>query len=578
MNHRPALLRPSRGILRSSLIGALAFSCGVALTATSGWLILEASTQPVILSLFVAIVGVRAFGIGRPTFRYVERLLSHNAALRDLTQRRTATYAALIPLTPVRLGRRKRADLLTGVVRDVDDEVDAQVRVIVPLITVVVTSIIAVAVASSIAPVAGIVVAVVAIVSAVIGVIDARFERTGQEASIAARAESSRIAHLISAHTSEIQAINAQTEMQKWLQRAQTQETLAAKTQARGRAIGIALSLVLTGISTVAMGYVLAEPLSQGEFGRSVAAMLVLLPLALGDVTALVPDAVGSWARSHFAQKRLQKLLAQKPAIADAGTKVYAPKQDRPPTLVLDNVTASWTGNRVDTGPISHSIPPGSHIAITGSNGSGKSTLLAVLARHLDPISGQYLVDGVDATQFTAESLRSAIAFVDDDPHIFAGTVRANLLLARPHASDADCVAALQAAGLGAWLQSLPNGLETTLGESMCPPASLPTGETAHERADGTPDNPGGTRSGVFTAGHDRSLSGGERARLGIARAHLSGRPVILLDEPVAHVDAPTAKAVLADVVSANEGRTVILVTHQGAGLEHFPQKIRLQT
>ena len=136
-DQRCPLLVPVRGVIIAGLIGALAFACGVALTATSGWLIVRASQRPIVLTLLTAIVAVRTFGIGRPVFRYVERLVSHNAALADLTERRTAAYRQLLPLTPARLGTRRRADLLSGVVRDLDDEVDIQVRVIVPLITTV---------------------------------------------------------------------------------------------------------------------------------------------------------------------------------------------------------------------------------------------------------------------------------------------------------------------------------------------------------------------------------------------------------------------------------------------------------
>src|SRR4249919_2687820 len=119
---------PSARILAAGALGATALGSGVALTATSGWLVVRASQQPVILTLLTAIVAVRAFGIARPVFRYWERLTSHDAALALLAERRTSTYQALVPLTPARLGRRRRSDVLTGVVDDLTDAVDAQVR------------------------------------------------------------------------------------------------------------------------------------------------------------------------------------------------------------------------------------------------------------------------------------------------------------------------------------------------------------------------------------------------------------------------------------------------------------------
>ena len=128
-------LRPSSRILLSGLVGGLATASGIALTATSGWLIVRASERPIILTLLVAVVGVRAFGIARPVLRYVERLLSHDAALADLARRRSTMYAALVPLTPARLGRRSRSSVLAGVVDDITDVVDAQVRVTVPVLS-----------------------------------------------------------------------------------------------------------------------------------------------------------------------------------------------------------------------------------------------------------------------------------------------------------------------------------------------------------------------------------------------------------------------------------------------------------
>jgi len=125
--------RPVADRLRlACLLGGLSVAAGVALTATSGWLIVQASTQPVVLTLLVAIVGVRTFGIARPVLHYGERVVSHDAALDTLADRRVDVYRRLIPLTPARLGRRHRGDLLSAVVADLDDAVDEQVRVLVP--------------------------------------------------------------------------------------------------------------------------------------------------------------------------------------------------------------------------------------------------------------------------------------------------------------------------------------------------------------------------------------------------------------------------------------------------------------
>ncbi len=163
-----------------------------------------------------------------------------------------------------------------------------------------------------------------------------------------------------------------------------------------------------------------------------------------------------------------------------------------------------------------------------------------MLARHLDPMDGTYTVDGIDVRDLDLEDLRARFAVVDDEPHVFASTLRENLRLARPGSNDDAVTDALDRAGLGGWLAGLPAGLDTRLGS-------------------------GG-----------RGLSGGERARLGLARALLSRRPVVLLDEPVAHLDHATAMSVLDDVMTSTTDRTVVMVSHRPEGLAGFDDIIDL--
>ncbi|MEP6632502.1 MAG: ABC transporter ATP-binding protein, partial [Lapillicoccus sp.] len=191
---------------------------------------------------------------------------------------------------------------------------------------------------------------------------------------------------------------------------------------------------------------------------------------------------------------------------------------------------------------------------VTGPNGGGKSTLVAVLARQLEIAQGQYLVDGVDVRRLPLEEVRGLAAVVDDEPHVFATSLRENLRLALPAAgrdpagepasgTDGLLVDALRQAGLEAWLNGLPSGLDTRLG----------------------------------TGG--RGVSGGERARLSIARAVLSGRPVLLLDEAVAHLDHATADAVLGDLLRTDDGRlpqTIVIVSHAPVEGRHVDVVVEL--
>ncbi|WP_137121297.1 thiol reductant ABC exporter subunit CydC [Segeticoccus rhizosphaerae] len=531
------------GLLAAALLGGLASLSSIALTATSGWLIVQASYQPVILTLLTAIVGVRAFGIARPALRYAERLRSHDVALADLARRRVGLYDRLIPLTPARLGRRGRAELLGGVVDDLEDDVYAQVRVVVPVLSATLAAGVAAVGAAVLLPRAGLVLTALLLAAAVAGAAAWALEGRHQQEWLAARAEATRVAALVTSRALELQAVGGGDVAARWLDRADRRLTRAATRQARGRALVTAALPAATALSTVATAAIVAAALRGGLLHPATGALLVLTPLAVGDALGILPDAMSGLARAGASRTRLTSLLAQTPAVRDALTGDPG-HPAHPPRLRLDEVTAAWStdqlGGRHDLGPITLDLAPGEHVAITGPNGCGKSTLLAVLARHLDPTGGRYRVDDQDVRDRTVEQTRSLVAFLDDEPHVFASTLRENLRLARPGATDAQLHLALRQAGLARWSQDLPDGLDTRLGE-------------------------GG-----------RGVSGGERTRLGLARALLSERPVLLLDEPVAQLDHATATSVLADLHHAARGRTVLVVSHRPEGLADFDRVLDL--
>ena len=294
--------------------------------------------------------------------------------------------------------------------------------------------------------------------------------------------------------------------------------------------------MALLGVATAATALVVAHL----DVGAPVAALLVLTPVALADALTPLADAARSTARARAARRRLRALLDQPPAVPDrthAGVADPAPV----PHLRLEATGARWwpaadgplDRDVLDLDVLDLDLPPGSRTLLTGPNGGGKSTLLALLARQLDPATGRLLVDGTDARELPLEALRSRVAVVDDEPWVLATSLRENLRIARPQPEpldapelDARLERGLRDAGLGPWYDALPAGLDTRLG----------TG--------------------------DRALSGGERTRLGLARALVSERGVLLLDEPVAHLDPGTAHRVMADVAAATGRRTLVVVSH----------------
>jgi len=519
-----------------TLLGVLAAASGVALTATAGWLIARAAEHPPVLMLMVAIVGVRLFGVSRPVLRYAERLVSHDAALRMLADRRARVYDALVPLVPGRLGR-ERGDVLTSVVDDVDAVVDQRLRVRGPLLTFAMVGGLAVALTATMLPDAAVVLAAMAVVGGGLAFLAAR---TG-----AARAERVHVEARARLGTRVVQTLQGAADLRLWQAEANASRlvleesralTSAQERSARAVATGRLVSLLCAGAAVVLVARVGLPALERGEISGPMLALLVLLPLALLEVLTPVADAAVLSVRSAAADRRLDALLAQAPAVSDPHWPQPRPADT---TVELLGVSAGW-----DSAPVLEDVDlrlsPGTRVGVVGPSGSGKSTLAAVLLRFLDPLAGLVRLGGVALPDLSLDDVRRTLVLVDDDPHVFASTLRENLRLARPDADDRDLRDALERVRLGPWLAGLPEGLDTSLGEGAA------------------------------------QVSGGERARIGLARAVLADPAVLVLDEPTAHLDADTARSVAGDLLDAGAGRTVVWITHTEVGLDRMDQVLDL--
>ena len=262
----------------------------------------------------------------------------------------------------------------------------------------------------------------------------------------------------------------------------------------------------------------------------------MLLPLALADVVATVPDAGALSVRTEAAARRLARLAHTAPAVRDTVA------THCPPTSEVSVVAARarWAPHAPLTAPATLDLGPGERVALVGASGTGKSTVAALLLRFLDPAQGSVDIGGTPARTLGLDDVRRRVGLVDDDPHVFATTVAENVRLARPGASDAEVEHALREAHLEGWLDALPDGLHTWLGD-----------------------------------GH-AAVSGGERARIGIARSLLADQPVLVLDEPTAHLDHATAQALATDVLAGPRRRAVLWITHTGVGLDLVDRVVEL--
>ncbi|MET9775226.1 thiol reductant ABC exporter subunit CydD [Streptomyces sp. NPDC006367] len=514
------------------LLGSLALGSAVGLMATSGWLISRASQQPPVLYLMVAVTATRAFGIGRAVFRYAERLVSHDAVLRMLADTRVAVYRRLERLAPAGLHHRRRGDLLSRLVSDVDALQDYWLRWLLPAGTAVAVFAASVGFTAWLLPEAGAVLAAGLLaagagVPLVTGAVARRAER---RLAPARGALATRVTDLLTG-TAELTVAGALPARTAAARRADAVLTAIASRAATATALGDGLVALISGLTVTGAALTGVQAVADGRLAGVAVAVVVLTPLAAFEAVLGLPTAVQYRQRVRRSAERVYEVL-------DAPEPVREPAQPRPAPaspfpVVLEGLTARHPGQDRDAlAGFGLTLTEGRRIAVVGPSGAGKTTLAQVLLRFLDPDGGSYTVAGVDARTLAGDDVRRLVGLCAQDAHLFDSSVRENLLLARKDATESELRDALARARLLEWCESLPDGLDTLVGE------------------------------------HGARLSGGQRQRLALARALLADFPVLVLDEPAEHLDLPTADALTADLLAATEGRTTLLITHRLAGLE----------
>ncbi|GAA2249834.1 thiol reductant ABC exporter subunit CydD [Kitasatospora cystarginea] len=518
------------------LLGALALGCAVALMATSGWLISYASEMPPVLYLMMAVTSVRAFGIGRSAFRYAERLVSHDAVLRALGGVRTAVYRRLEQLAPAALPAFRRGDLLSRLVRDVDAVQDHHLRWRLPAAVALLVSLGSAAALAAFLPLAGALLALgLLLAGAVVPALAARISGRAERQQAPARGELAAMVVDTLTGTAELAvagALPARLDATRAADRRLT--ALAARSAAAG-GVSAGLIALVTGLTVTASAAAGVHAVSGGTLPGVCLAVVVLTPLAAFEAVAGMSTAVQFRERSRAARARLAEVLAAEPPVAEPVAPAAPPADPFP--IAVRGLTARWPGQAEDAlRDVDLDLTPGRRIAVVGPSGSGKTTLAQVLLRFVDQRAGSVTLGGrpqpVDTRMLDSDDVRRVIGLCAQDAHVFDSSLRENLRLARPDCTEEQLRAALAAARLLDWVDGLPDGLDTMVGE------------------------------------HGARLSGGQRRRLALARALLADFPVLILDEPAEHLDLPTADALTADLLAATAGRTTLLITHRLAGLD----------
>jgi thiol reductant ABC exporter CydC subunit len=512
-------------------LGALAVGFGVALMTAAGYLISRAAEQPPILALTTIIVVVRFLALARPLARYLERLVSHDVALRALGRIRARAYERIEPLAPAELDAFRRGDLVGRLVGDVDALQGLYLRGLGPPLVALIVSVACVVAVGVVLPAAALVLGVgLALGGVAIPLLAARLAGRARRRQATARGELTAELVELLCGAPELAAYGREDEALARVRSADRELTRLTRRDALAAGVADALSVLAAGLTTVGVLAVAVAAHEAGALDRVLVAALALLALSSFDAVSPLSGAARELSSTIASGRRVLDLIERRPLVADPSQPAPAPAA--PVTVALEGVTARYPSS---TAPALEGfdlrLEPGSRVALVGPSGAGKTTVTNLLLRFLDPNEGRVTIGGIDVRTLAQEDVRRTFALAGQDAHVFDSTIRENLRLARTEAGDSELHEALRRARLDDWVASLPDGLDTLVGED-------------------------GTR-----------LSGGQRQRLVLARALLADAPVLLLDEPTAHLDSSTAEALVADVLDAADGRSVLLITHRPEGL-----------
>lgn len=565
----------------AALLGTGALGSAVALSAVSAWLIARAFEMPPVLELSVATVAVRAFGVSRGLLRYLERIASHEVAFRGMTRLRTTLYERLATGRAEAVLRLRRGDLLARTGADVDAVGDVVVRGLLPA-TVAALLGIGTSVAMAIfLPAAGLVLAACLVVATVVAPwLAMRAARATELRAAEARADVTTTALGLLDDAGPLAVAGRAAGERAALVAADRRVADAVDRGATPAALAEATSTLAMGIAVLGAILLGVPALATGALTPVELAVVVLTPLAAFEAASALPAAAVQVQRSRAAAERILALLDDAgtapedagpapdagPALddeaADAhatdarcssasspstpGTRTGAHGTSSSAPVLRARVDCGWPGRQLALAGLDLELVPGRSVALVGASGVGKTTALLTLAGLVAPRAGQVTVDDVPIGALDRTARAAAVTVTAEDAHVFGTSVLENLRVARGDLDAATARAALEAVGLTPWLEALPDGLDTRLG------------------ADG------------------RTVSGGERRRLLLARALVSRARILLVDEPAEHLDPETADRVVRDLLSGPRDldgapRAVVVATHRLAPLDAADEVLLLR-
>ena len=538
-----ALTRPVGGrLVLSTFLGAGALGAGIGLIATSAWLISRASQRPPESALAIAIVAVQFFGLSRGLFRYEQRLIGHDCALRSLAALRTRSYERLETLAPAGLVAFRSGDLLARVVHDIDSLQDVLVRVIPAFAIALIVGAGTIWLVWWILPAAGLILLVALILSATaLTWLTGRLARRSEAERATARGELTVAVIDLLHGAPELTAYGGLGAQRRRIAASEARLVRVVSSAARTAGVGQGSAILLSGLAMWG-GLLVGVVAVRGRVLDGVfLAVLALVPLAAFELGADLPAAAQTLQRVRRSTARTLEVLDAAPPVAE-------PEHPRRVTLVAARHVLRIRGLHARYGAdcpwvlagLDLDLVSGRSVAVVGASGAGKSTLANVLLRFLPHQAGSVTLDGVPVGELAGDDYRRIVGLVSQDAYVFDTTLEENLRLARRDASRAQLLDALDRARLLEWITGLPAGLDTRVGA------------------------------------HGAEISGGQRQRLAFARALLADFPVLVVDEPGEHLDVNTADALVADLLDTRAPHATLLITHRLAGLQAVDEIIVL--
>lgn len=516
---------------------------GLALLGLSGWLITASALTGLgamaALDIFTPGGGIRLAAITRTLARYGERLTTHRATLGLLAVLRINLLGRLLRLDELQLRRLQRGDTLNRLTRDVEALDHLFAGVAGPLIAAAVTTLGVAIVLLVLASVqAALVVLALGLAGASITAVMGRAGRTPGRSLAQGEPELRRFC---SESLEGLKSLVAERRVDDHGRQLETLSSARVEQQRRLDHLDAAGRMLINAaglIAAWAMLLVVLLDASRGQISAPVAVMAVIVLLGMNEVWQVLPSAWRQLSQTRLAARRVSELADSKPLLKHGGT---APAPAAPAEIRMSGVRFAWPGSPLPVlDGLDLEIAAGERLLVSGPSGSGKTTLALLLMRQIDPDEGFVCLDGLDLREIEPDSLRRHIGYLPQQPVIFADTLAANLRVAAPNADQAQMARALRGAGLGAWLESLDEGLKTWLDE-------------------------GGA-----------SLSGGEQRRVGLARLMLIDPPAVILDEPTTGLDQATAEGLSASLESWLAGRTTVMISHEPDRLPRYDRVFRL--